>query len=108
MRIAALALSVVFAAAAMAEETPPATPPAPDAAAVVEPVAAAPKARQKRYVNEKGETLVCKQVYGGTGSRLKNRGRIICGTQAEWDDANSDLSKYVTDLTSNFRGNPGN
>ena len=58
--------------------------------------------RQVRYVNAQGETLICKTVSGGTGTRLKNRGKLICGTQTQWDDADSDINRlFDTMIRSN-------
>jgi len=107
MRIAAIAISLAFAAAAWAQDTTlpapaselPASEPAAQPAAAT-PAAAAP--RQVRYVNEDGETLICKPVSGATGTRLKGRGKVVCGTQTQWDDAESEINRmFDTMIRSN-------
>jgi hypothetical protein len=104
IRIAAAVVSLALAGAAFAAETPPPATATPEAT----PQDTVPVEKQKkktRYVNAQGETLVCKELYGNTGTRLKDRQRLICGTQAQWDDANSEQNRYISDLTGNFRGN---
>lgn len=105
MRLAAVVLSLAMAGAAFAAETEP--PPAQETAAPQDTVPVEKQKKKTRYVNAQGETLVCKELYGNTGTRLKARQRLICGTQAQWDDANSEQNRYINDLTGNFRGNFG-
>lgn len=101
MRIAAFAVTLALAATAWAQDaTPPASEPAA-AASEATPAAqpkAAPTPRQVRYVNDKGETLVCKAVSGATGTRLKGRGKLICGTQSEWDDSDSEINQLFDNM----------
>ena len=104
MRIAAVIVGLALAGAAFADET---SPPAPAQAAPQDTVPVEKQKKKTRYVNAQGETLVCKELYGNTGTRLKDRQRLICGTQAQWDDANSEQNRYISNLTGNFRGNMG-
>ena len=95
MRIAAILFSVALVGAALAQEGTP----APESAPTVQPASeSAPPAKTKRYVNEKGETLICKPVSGSTGTRLKGRGRLICGTQTEWDDSDSEINQLFDNM----------
>jgi ABC-type amino acid transport substrate-binding protein len=90
---AALLLSPAVAALAQEASAPAAVEAATDAAPPE-----APKARKIKYVNEKGEELICKTVSGSTGTRLKNRGKLICGTEAEWNDADSRMRRLFDEL----------
>ena len=96
MRIAAILLSIALAGAALAQEGQPAPATAPETQPASS--APAPKEKAKRYVNEKGETLICKTVSGSTGTRLKGRGKLICGTQTEWDDSDSDINRLFDNM----------
>lgn len=89
------AVLALLVAPALAQTEP--VPASSDAVAVqAEP--APPKEKRIRYVNEKGETLICKPVSGSTGTRLKGRGKLICGTEAEWDDADSQIRQMFDQM----------
>lgn len=98
MRLAALIISVAaIGAVAWAQETAP--PPAPTETSVASsPASEAPKERRKRYVNAEGEELICKPISGMTGTHLKGRGRMICGTKAEWDDSHSRVRRAFDEM----------
>jgi hypothetical protein len=99
VRLIAAAVSVVlFGAFAWAQEGSPPPAPAPEAVAPAAPAPAAPKQRKTRYVNAAGEELICKPISGTTGTRLKGRAKLMCGTQAEWDDTNSDVRRLFDEM----------
>jgi hypothetical protein len=92
MRLCAVAFSIVFmSTVALAEEAPP-TPPAPQTPAAQAPPVAPPATAPTPP--DAGDEIICKRT-GDTGSRLKSRGKRICGKRSEWEDHNSELNRTM-------------
>lgn len=86
MRAIIIASGLLLAAGvAVAQPPSPAGQPAPP------PAAATPTAPAKAERGSPDE-IICKRATD-TGSRLKSRGKRICGTRREWEDHNSAINR---------------